>query len=79
MMQFTWSRRVDLEGRSWHRHVFWTSPEGVVHISLTHLSVEFIWGRVRLEEVVRGPFNSFATIIKSSCKHWLGTGHVSCI
>jgi hypothetical protein len=76
---FTWIRSVDLEGRSCHSHVFWASPGIVVQISLAHLSVKFCWARVRLKEVIRGPFNSFATIIKSSCKRWLGIGQVSYI
>ena len=45
----------------------------------THLSEEFIWGRVRLDEVVRGPSNSVSTVMQLSCKHWLGIGHLSCI
>jgi hypothetical protein len=76
---FTWIRSVDLEGRSCHIHIFWTAPGVVVQISLAHLSVEFCWGRVRLEEIIRGPFQSFATIIQCSCKYWLGIGQVRCI
>ena len=69
-------RRVDFVGRSFHRHVFWTSPVLVVQICSPYLSVEYCWGRVRLEEVVRSPFKSFAAIIQSACKHWFAVGHV---
>ena len=58
-VKFTWFRSVDLVGKSWHRRVFCMSPVFVVHISLAHLFIEFCWGRVRLEEVVCGPFNSY--------------------
>jgi hypothetical protein len=40
----------------------------VVNTSISYLSVEFVLAHVRLDEVVRAPFNHFLTIVQCVCE-----------
>jgi hypothetical protein len=65
LCKVTWVRSVDLIRGSVHRHVLWASPVFVVRTSLTNLPIEFVRAHVRLQKIVRTPFNRFASVVHS--------------